>query len=289
MALAEQIPPAVAGKKSSWPIPLKSAKVELHKLVVTPQMAAEALEIESPDRLLSEGTADAYARLMAEARWKFNGEAIQFANTGRRLNGLHRLTACVKAQMPFETVVVTGLPEEVQSTMDDPRRRTVNDQQRIQGMELPSSASAAARVLLRLRLGRKGNRRTTNQEVLDVLVKHTGLGESAAKIAKVDTVALPPSVAVAMHYIGSKLLGKPDKANAFLEVLLTGLPAYDGDPAHLWREKLIKAKAHGRGLPATEAWAGTVHAWNLFAANEPAKRFMIPEDVEINGLDIRKI
>lgn len=260
-------------------------------VTITPEIAAAALDIASPDRLLSLGTVEAYARAMAENRWRLNGEPVQFANNGTRLNGMHRYHACVKSGMPFKTVVVVGLDPEVQDTIDDPRRRSVNDQQRLKGLDMPSSASAAARWLLKLRLGSIGKaQRVTNQEVLAMLVKHPKLGDSARKILKSDTVALLPSIAVAVHYIGAELQGLPEKADSFLQVMISGVPAYEGDPAHLWREKLIKAKTHGNGLPASMQWDGTCHAWNSFVANTAMKRsFQIPDDVQLDGLDLRKI
>lgn len=269
---------------------MASEKVQSYKMVVTPEIAQEWLDLNSPNRNLSPGTIEAYARRMAQKKWKLNGEAVIFAKNGAMLNGQHRCHAAIKAQMPFETIVVRGVDPDAQQTMDDPRKRSVNDQQKLRGLNYPASASAAARWLLRLRLGSIAHaKRMTNAEVLDVLEKHPGLGESAQQLAGDTIPGLLPSVMVAVHYLGSVVLGLQPKADSFVGVMATGVPAYEGDPAHLWREKLIRAKAQGNGLAPKDQWEGTVHAWNLFVANEKVKRFQIPDEAMVDNLDLRKI
>lgn len=282
MALAETI-------STKAPFKRKAKSIESYVITITPEMAAEILAEEYPNRHKSIGTIDAYARRMAENKWKLNGEAVKFDKDGNLIDGQHRLEASVKSGMPFETLVVLGLPGDAQDTMDDPRRRSVNDQQALRGLNLPASASAAARWLLRLRLGSISHaKRATNAEVLDVLLKHKSIGESAVLLKDREHILLP-SIAVVMHYVGTHLLMLPEKATSFVDVMTSGVPAYEGDPAHMWREKLIRAKTIGNGLPAVEQWNGTVHAWNLFTANATVKRFQIPEETMIENLDIRKI
>jgi hypothetical protein len=228
-------------------------------------------------------------RQMDADGWKVNGEALKFSTDGKLLDGQHRLEACVRANKPFRSTVVVGLEPETQATMDDNRRRTVHDQVLLQGMNLPKAASAAARWLLLIRLGTIGRaQRSTNQEILEVLHRHPGLAQSAEAIRDKDVVALP-SIILTMHYIGSQLLNQLAKANAFVEVMASGVPAYEGDPVHAWREELSKAARKQHNVSAKLQWLGAVHAWNLFVTNAAPKRFVVPEEVQIENLDVRSI
>ncbi len=266
---------------------IRSPRITSDVEKVTPAMAAKWLEQEDPNRRLSHGTGDAYARLMTAGEWELNGEAIQFDNEGRLLNGQHRLHACVKSGVAFDVVVVRGLPTETQRTMDDPRRRSALDQQRLLASDTPSQAVAAARWLLKLRLASTGSaKRTTNTEVLGVLAKHPGLSDSARKVGE-RVLILAPSIATTFHYIGSELLKNPDRAEAMLKVLEEGVPDYPGCAMHAWREKLIRAQRHGgQGLSGVDQFDGTSHAWNLFVAHTPVKRFVVPDDVTIENLAV---
>lgn len=62
---------------------------------------------------------------MAQKAWKMNGEAIKFSNTGRLLDGQHRLLACVESGCSVRTLVIRGLPEDTQETMDAGKSRTM--------------------------------------------------------------------------------------------------------------------------------------------------------------------
>jgi len=267
------------------------AEVEIVVETITPEKASSWLATESPNRRLSEGTVAAYARVMKEGKWQLNGEAVQFDDQGRLLNGQHRLNACIVANTSFNAVVVRGLAPETQRTMDDPRRRSINDHVGIMQLEMPTTATSAARWLVKLRLSTLGHaRRIVNTEVLDTLIKHEGLAQSALKCKDYLDSPLQPSVAVAFHYIGAYLLDKKQEIEAFLSVLTSGVPSYENDPAHAWREKLLKAMRHGgRGLPAAEQFDGTAHAWNLFSKHQSEKRFTIPDEVDIEGLQLSKI
>ena len=62
-------------------------------------------------RKLRDMVVDRYARDMANGAWHVGTSAISFDADGVLRDGQHRLTACVKAGVPFETVVYRGIGE----------------------------------------------------------------------------------------------------------------------------------------------------------------------------------
>lgn len=266
--------------------------VKVRLATVTPEMANEWLSREDQvNRSLSVGVVNAYARLMAGGQWTLNGDTIVISSEGKLLNGQHRLRALIKAGIPVLMIVVDGVDPSAIDTMDDGRRRSVSDNLHISGTPMPAAASSGARWLLRLKLEAiSRNQRVTNHEVIQLLQKHPGLAISAKRLDQADIfIGLMPSIFTALHYIGGVLLEKPAEAEAFFQVLSTGTPAYDGDPVHALREKLIKHQKQGANLNSMMQWNGAVHAWNLFCTKTPVKKLQIPEETVIEGLDISKI
>ena len=62
-----------------------------------------------------------------------NGETVKIASDGTILDGQHRLYACIQAGVPFETVVIRGLPPEAQDTIDTGMARKFADQLALRG------------------------------------------------------------------------------------------------------------------------------------------------------------
>src|SRR5687767_46533 len=95
---------------------------------VTPDDARVLLERNAgPDgrnRAPSPSAIDRYAREMREGRWRLSGEGLIITKTGKLRNGQHRLLACIKAGVPFETFIVFGVDDSVFPVLDRGAVRT---------------------------------------------------------------------------------------------------------------------------------------------------------------------
>lgn len=95
---------------------------------VTPAQAREWLESNHVNRNVRPKVVAAYRRDMEAGRWAFTGEAIQISRTGQLLNGQHRLAALAGANVRgIDLLVVSGLPDESQTLMDQGVARGIRD------------------------------------------------------------------------------------------------------------------------------------------------------------------
>ena len=94
------------------------ANVESKTALVTPEMCRDWLSRNPANRKLDRRIIDQYARDMASGDWELNGETICIDWNNNLINGQHRCTAGLKAGVPFETVLVTGLPPKARDTID---------------------------------------------------------------------------------------------------------------------------------------------------------------------------
>lgn len=91
-----------------------TAKVE----TITPEIAKTMLGENVNNRRISRDNVNLFAREIRNGEWRFNGEAIKFGKDGRLLDGQHRLLAVIAADKPLTTLVIRGLEDETQQTMD---------------------------------------------------------------------------------------------------------------------------------------------------------------------------
>lgn len=257
---------------------------------ITPQVAEIYLSQNIRNRSLVAVTVDRYKRDMLAGRWRLSGDPIRFNRKGEMFDGQHRLRACIESGVPFQSLVVRNLDEEVVNVIDSGRPRRGSDMLAIRGYAQTYVLAAAARWLMIM----KGNKsptakldtlRPSHEEILSVVEKHPLLPESV-KVATLGAVGLNASLLTAIHYVASHHLvePKPDRATAFAEVFVRGVPDYPGDPAHKLREMLLREKLRKVYPTQSLLYAGACYAWNSFAERKPIAAMRIPDEARIKGL-----
>lgn len=261
---------------------------------VTPDMATQWLALNTHNRRLSKATVARYARDMQAGAWSFTADPIRFNGKGALVDGQHRLHACVSAGVPFETLVVRGLPMELQEKLDQGKNRSIADHLTLREFGSAVRLAATARQLTAIRdmvQGEPGQRtwaKPTNAELMALIERHPNLVDSVDAVGN-SVIGAHPSLISAIHYVGAHILKDRDTADSFVGVFATGEPTFDGDPAHLWRERVIAQETKKARLRRTSLRIGTIHAWNMFRRREPLKIFRIPEMATIDGLDVKLI
>lgn len=112
---------------------------------VTPELAVEWLTANTHNRLKRDRSIAKYARDMLAGNWQLNGESIKFSETGVLLDGQNRLEAVLLSEVTIETVVVRGLPDETQATMDHGSSRRMADDLHLRGEKNAGTLAAVAR------------------------------------------------------------------------------------------------------------------------------------------------
>lgn len=254
-------------------------------VTITPSLAESWLQTNTANRNASRSLINRYARDMAEGRWRFTGDPIRFDVNKVLIDGQHRLLAIVKSGTSLTSPVIYGLPAEARDVIDTGKSRTNSDVLALHGLTNPNRCAAVARLMLvyKQEAWTAANRYSPT-EYLAVLDKHPGIRRSIGILPKLPQ-ASPHSAIAMLHYVAHDLLKMPEKAEAFYTVLRSGVPSYEDDPIHKFRERLIRRageRTHVR--PNLTAWM-LFNAWNNFAKGEPLQRLMQPTTpVDIAGL-----
>lgn len=287
MAMATKI--EVTGNKTPVDMTGKTGKEVTTVETVTPNKAAKWLEANLHNRKVSDNIVAGYARDMEAGRWGFSNDAICFDIDGILINGQHRLHACVLAATPFKALVIRGMSKQAQEIMDGGKPRRVTDILRLRGYKYDTVLAAALRSLVDIANASEYYRavRPTSKESLALLEKHPGLADSVAYVHGGGTMpkAISRSMLSALHYIGKHLLKEPQKADAFVKVFFSGIPAYPKDPAHALREITLKHVSRSTRKPKNIEFYSMIRAWNKFRAGETSEKWMSPRVGEVVAVD----
>ncbi len=241
----------------------KSITTEMVK--IDPETAQSWLdEHNTHNRKLREAHVLTMARDMNKGRWSFNGAPIVFCEDGRLLDGQHRLAAIVKSKSAIPFIVLRGVSEDAQHTMDTGARRTAADAWELAGRDSNSRrVTAVARFALIIDDKVDGDKAST-AEIFDFVDQNPLIIHCVNQAgASWKSSGLTPRV---YDYCFWRLTEvDKDDALAFFRSLhdLTDLP--NGSPITALHRRLLAGNyASRRQLDAEASVAMVFKAWNAW-------------------------
>lgn len=248
---------------------------------ITPDIAKKWLAQNTHNRNLRERVVNGYAADMRDGNWVEDGQSIRFAKGdvvlldkppitgGALLDGQHRLSAIVKADVAVRMLVVSNLLDSTQETMDTGAKRSLGDVLKLRGEERYVPLAA---VLLRVylwdvegqRRSMKADRaRPTHRQLLQFLEERPELRRSAEIGSRVrNSVPLSSSSAGLCHWLFSRI-DQSDSAFFFAR-LVDHAGLVPGDPIYALR-RVIENFAKDKGRVGEEhLTALAIKAWNAY-------------------------
>lgn len=254
-------------------------------IYVDPPMARRFLERNVRNRPVSEASVSRLFNEMISGRWQYNGEAIKWSTDGVLLDGQHRLEALSRIpddsfKIPF--LVVQGLPNSAQDTMDQGRTRTAADQMAIDGLTGSDSKTIAGAIRIYLewqngimfanrvinRIGNVEVVKWAHDHPFELSVMHELCGQ------KLRRVKCRPSLTVAVLFRFQMIDG--EAAREFAEGLFTGAGLESGNPILTLRERLDRIKTQGLKISDRDLIAFFVMAWNAWREGRSLTKFQRP-------------
>lgn len=255
--------------------------MEINIEQISPNVARYMLATSLGNRSLKQSKIRSYTRDMQNGLWKLNGETIIFDEDGHLVDGHHRLMAVVASGSAITAAVARGARSEDLNTIDMGASRTIGDVLHFSGYKNTNLLNAIVFVAMSLRNGKPRSANASSSEVLAFIDKYP-LVEQSAHIAAKKVIRRVNSVVGALHLISNEL-GQAHLFNGFHDVLRSGIPSYDGCPAHFLRDKMMLDSVAKRPLTLNDAHRFTVHAWNKWLDGETMRTSKLPKDYFIKG------
>jgi hypothetical protein len=263
------------------PKPKMSAEVT----TVTPSIAVAWLEQNKKNRPVNRHLVRRLARDMASCQWQLTGDAIRFDTEAHLIDGQHRLHACILSDTPFETAVIYNLPTDAMRVIDTGKSRNAADILSLQGFKNAALLSKIVRHSLG-EVAQEKNMKAFSVSPTAIVSVIEDNPKFTLHVIPSTGFAQPVKTTHigAITYLVENFASTSDEnpmrgaskakiqkvSEAFRHVLLSGEPYYEGDPAHAFRERMIRLKlSKSQQKPSLESQFQTLKwAYNAFACKE---------------------
>ena len=253
--------------------------------LLSPADARELLKLNTHNRRLNERNVLVWAQEMEEGRWRSNGEAIKISSNNVLLDGQNRLTALAlqNEDMRIEFLVVTGLDDEVQTTMDQGESRSLAQQLTLSSIEADKPLAAALRLHLlwtrnMLFLDTKNSRRfTTAPAMVDYAKNHGYVVDLMRHARRYRNAPLKESLILVAYAVISEK-HSAEAADQFFQGFMDGVNLAPGSPILALRNRMINIRADRTRLTNTTLLGYVVQAFNAWAAGRPMSKVQRPKD-----------
>jgi hypothetical protein len=254
---------------------------------ITPDLATEWLEQRNTrNRKFRDRKTESFTLDMKNEQWDVNGESVIFSNTGILTDGQHRLKAIIDSGKSQYIMVVYGVDQESQDTIDTGTARHLGDQLHMKGY--PNSLLLASTASLIVRVNEAYANESTY--VGHVLPSHTDVikfieaNKQVHKAAEVARMAkmkanldCSPSGLGAVYFYLAEI--DPYQAEEFIvHQVIDGLDWKEGSPAKALVERFAsEKKITGTSFDAANTIAYTIMAWNAYRENREISRMQAPK------------
>lgn len=256
------------------PVPINDELT--HELVtITPDTAALWLKSNTHNRNMRDRKVEAIVADLIEGNFKFNGDTIRFSKTGVLLDGQHRLAACAEADIPFQAIVVSGLDDDTQETMDSGTSRTLHDTLKLRGEDFSTELGSVA---VRAWQWSQGNRRfaghlkPTRVQVVRFIDENPDLRRSAEMASRWynEFKMLRKSIWSTSHWILNRV--SYEQTPWFFSRVADGVDLTATHSIRALRARLINEAGDKRKQPDHMQLAYVIRAWNAYRNDEPMSR-----------------
>jgi hypothetical protein len=228
---------------------------------ITPKFAQDLLVRNTRNRKISEAHVRRLSDEMTAGKWKLNGDSIRM-NGNALVDGQHRLLACVKSGVAFDTLLITDVPADVFDTIDIGKRRSPGDTLSVLGYKYATLLASSLILTHHYMSSSMGyNRSCTNGFVEELAERYPSMQDSVKLAAcEFKTRLTTPTTVAAMH----NLMKKKDAelADEFFTSLAKGIGIEEGAPVGVLRERLLANSFEQKKHTRTYVCAIVIKAWN---------------------------
>lgn len=234
--------------------------------VITPEIAKFWLNsnVEN-NRKISRCRVDQLVQDIKAGRWHITGQPIIISNN-RLIDGQHRLTAVVQANMPITTLVVYGVEESAFEFIDIGKPRSLNDTLRWRGHKNVVRIGSIVRLVMQYRNGMKRTHVGSDQ-IADEVDRQLAIYEPASLFAdRANGEGFLSSAAGCMYVLLRDFL-EHDAAMHFLDPAITGSNLSQKDPRLSLHKYLLTS--HKQQEAHLSAW---IKAWNAYSTGRTLQK-----------------
>lgn len=249
-------------------------RVEL--MDVTPEVANTWLANNGHNRSLTANRVRSLAAAMRSGKWAMNGETVIISETGKLLDGQHRLKAVTEFGRPVQMLVAFGASDASFETIDTGKARSPGDILSMSQVSNPTAVAASAKLIWQMHHGLSLLTACPPVYLLKVAERYPAIQYWAKKTAGMGAATITSqSVLIACLAYFENIAKKPALAQKFFDDLTEGADLSDGSPVLALRNRLIRLRISGGKVETKWSLPITIKAISSFEAGRKAERFKI--------------
>lgn len=271
--------------------------------MITPELAAEYLKLNDGNRNLSKSHLKFLVEEIKKGNWKPTGDAVQFSDKGRLIDGQHRLNAVVMAKIAVPMMVTTNVPDESQVVVDTGKARSTGDVFTMNGINNPTIASALIKAYKRYTnsISSYGGDKKYIASNADVLREY----ESNAKFWSKVTLKAQSWYKNSGHLLAASQIGGfyvmflnkaahgryndsiaegnfKNPVTDFMDKLMDGIGLERNTAVYVFHKQLKMAKMNEGNksykIPAKDLYTMFTITWNMHVEGKTTNRIKVPAD-----------
>ena len=214
-------------------------------------------------------------------------DPVRVSDTGKLIDGHHRLTAVANTGQAQKLLIVRGFPESVFEYIDQGQARTVKDTFGLGKVSNPAQVGAAVKFFYQLLVSKTSSKidriKPSNPVAMHILKAHPAIAKSVMvglTVTGPKGIHAPLSPVAVAHFLWTQQSrGNVQKANTFFQTLQFGPYNVENDPAVRLRNKLEANWAIVRKSTSSQRWdESTVlgwffQAWEAYVNDRPLHQF----------------
>lgn len=262
------------------------------RTIITPEMAADLLKLNSFNRPLSKSHVNKLANAIKKGEWEYCGDSIKISSENTLLDGQHRLHAIIQANIPVETLIIRELPSKTFHVIDTGKKgRGTADVLAIAGEKNQNVLAAMVCMLIEYENSNDFTVRSVRPSATEVAAyidQHPEVRDFANTRPGVHKLTTP-SIAAVLTYLFSKV--DKQKCDQFMERLATGVGLEQNNPILQVRELLIQNRHATKKFSKKIVAAIVIKAFNYYRSGKSIARIRYSNDErfpEIDGINKKK-
>jgi len=245
----------------------------------TPAMAESALSKNEVNRNVRHTKVEQYARDMLSGKWNPHASMIVFDSDGKLIDGQHRLTAQVKADIKMRWLVQREADPAAQTVIDTNIPRSIADILHFGGERSSQLLAAITRLVHLIKASglSRGRYSVSTEEVLTTLEEHPEIRvstEIAYWFNSKKMIPLPPSVVGAAHWMIGQVNGR-EEADAFVHRMATLTNEKEGSPVLALARRVNEIKRNQQRVNSRDLLNLILKSWNYDAENKTVNKLAL--------------
>lgn len=207
--------------------------------IVTPELAESLLERNVMNRPIDKGVVNFMAASMARGEWKITHQGVALDgdfDSGRLLDGQHRLHAVIKSGVPVRMLVFLHVLPETFSVLDTGKKRTAGDVLNLSGEKDATLLGSTIRHVLLFNESPDASwggaqSRVTNEQIINEFKRSPSEYRDAVSVGRVlsSDVGMIATAATTAYYVTMQAAPSVDETE-WIEGLRYGANLSIGDP-----------------------------------------------------------